>query len=100
MIGGLLLAARLTGRQSFSYLTLQQGDCYMSERDMSNLEDLGPGASMASIDDGRASLSGEDSEAALDDRGTDQSEAAQILKAIRDTAFDSRDERLALALER
>ena len=36
----------------------------------------------------------------LDDHGTRQSEASQILKSIRDHAFDSSDEKLALALGR
>ena len=37
---------------------------------------------------------------AIDDRGTDQSEAVQILTRIKDEAFDSSDEKLALALGR
>jgi hypothetical protein len=36
----------------------------------------------------------------IDDRGTDQFEASQILKKLRDGAFDSSDEKLALALGR
>ena len=36
----------------------------------------------------------------IDDRGTGQHEAAEILKSIRDAAFDSSDEKLALALGR
>ena len=36
----------------------------------------------------------------IDDQGTDQSEAANILKRIRDAAFESSDEKLALALGR
>ncbi|HEV7681431.1 MAG TPA: hypothetical protein VGO68_04870 [Pyrinomonadaceae bacterium] len=36
----------------------------------------------------------------LDDHGTNQAEAAHILKAIRDFAFDASDEKLALALGR
>jgi hypothetical protein len=36
----------------------------------------------------------------LDDNGTDQEEAAQILRAVRDEAFDSSDEKLALVLGR
>jgi hypothetical protein len=36
----------------------------------------------------------------IDDRGTDQSEALQILTRIKDEAFDSSDEKLALALGR
>jgi hypothetical protein len=33
----------------------------------------------------------------IDDRGTDQHEAAEILKTVRDGAFDASDEKLALA---
>jgi len=36
----------------------------------------------------------------IDDRGTDQHEAAEILKTVRDAAFDASDEKLALALGR
>lgn len=68
----------------------------MSERDV-KLEDRG-GASMAPVHDGRASVSGEESEPAI--QGTDQAEAAGILREIRDAAFDSSDEKLAVALGR
>lgn len=57
-------------------------------------------ASMARIVDAQASLKEKGTEPAIDDRGTDQSEASQILKNIRDTAFDASDEKLALALGR
>jgi hypothetical protein len=36
----------------------------------------------------------------VDDQGTDQSEAINILKQIRDAAFDSDDQKLAIALGR
>jgi hypothetical protein len=36
----------------------------------------------------------------IDDRGTDQNEAAQLLTKIKDESFDSSDEKLALALGR
>ena len=42
----------------------------------------------------------EKSEPEIDDRGTGQAEAAQILKSVRDGAFDASDEKLALALGR
>jgi hypothetical protein len=70
----------------------------MSERDV-KLENRGGGASMAPVHD-RASVSGEESEPAIDDQGTDQAEAAAILREIRDAAFESSDEKLALALGR
>jgi len=69
------------------------------ERNMSDDKNRG-GASMAPIDKGRASVSLEVSEPATDDRLTYQIEAAQILLAIRDSAFDSNDQKLALALGR
>jgi hypothetical protein len=37
---------------------------------------------------------------AVDDRGTDQSEAVTILRNLSERAFDSSDEKLALALGR
>ena len=70
------------------------------ERNMSDDKNRGTGASMAPIDKGRASDSPEVSEPATDDRLTYQIEAAQILLAIRDSAFDSNDQKLALALGR
>jgi len=36
----------------------------------------------------------------IDDQGTDQHKAAEILKSVRDAAFDASDEKLALALGR
>ena len=54
-------------------------------------------ASMAPIEDGAPVVT---NESEIDDRGTDQAEASQILKEIRDTAFESSDEKLALALGR
>ena len=71
-----------------------------NESDMWNLENRGPGASMAPMEDGRASVSDDDSEPAIDDQGTDQFEAAQILLRIREEVFDSSDEKLAIALGR
>jgi hypothetical protein len=58
----------------------------------------GQGASMAPLDNGRAEVSNDDPE--IDDRGTDQAEALQILTSIRDGVFESNDEKLALALGR
>ena len=71
-----------------------------SESDMWNVENRVPGASMAPIEDGRASVSDDDSEPTIDDQGTDQFEAAQILLRIREEAFDSSNEKLAIALGR
>lgn len=64
----------------------------------SNSQSDGKGASMAPIKEGGVASS--DNEPMLDDRGTDQAEALQILTSIRDGAFDSSNEKLALALGR
>lgn len=47
-----------------------------------------------------SSVREEQGEPEIDDRGTGQAEAAQILKSVRDAAFDASDEKLALALGR
>jgi hypothetical protein len=73
----------------------------MNEENQSNTSDLenqGRGVSMDRIDDG--AISDDHTAPQIDDRGTDQSEAARILKRIRDEVFDSSDEKLALALGR
>jgi hypothetical protein len=57
-------------------------------------------ASMGRIENGKAVVTGSQAEPAIDDQGTDQFEASQILKNIRDGAFDASDEKLALALGR
>jgi hypothetical protein len=56
----------------------------------------GRGASMARI----VKENADEAQPAIDDQGTDQFEASQILKHIRDNAFDASDEKLALALGR
>jgi hypothetical protein len=71
-----------------------------SRSNISNLKNEGRGASMARIDDGVAAISDEGSEPEIDDRGTSQSEAAGVVKRIRDEVFDGSDEKLALALGR
>lgn len=60
----------------------------------------GRAASMGRIENGKAVVTGSQAEPAIDDQGTDQSEASQILKTIRDKGFDASDEKLALALGR
>jgi hypothetical protein len=64
----------------------------------SNNQIDGKGASMAPIKDAASVIA--DNEPTIDDRGTDQSEALRILTSIRDGAFDSSNEKLALALGR
>ena len=61
--------------------------------------DVAKKSSMAAADNGTRASADEDV-LELDDQGTDQAKAAEILKIIRDTAFDSSNENLALALGR
>ncbi len=56
-------------------------------------------ASMARIENGRPVI-GEETDHVIDDHGTHQAEASEILRSIRDKAFESSDEKLALALGR
>lgn len=58
------------------------------------------GASNTSGKAAAAPMAMAETEPVIDDLGTDQAEASQILKHIRDTGFDSSDEKLALALGR
>ena len=48
----------------------------------------------------RTAIPETDSAPQIDDRGTDQAGASEILKHIRDGAFEASDEKLALALGR
>jgi hypothetical protein len=56
-------------------------------------------ASIATMEKGKV-LPDERAQPSIDDKGTNQLEASQILKNIRDGAFDASDEKLALALGR
>ena len=57
-------------------------------------------SSMARVENGKATVPDGDAQHVIDDQGTDQFEAAQILRQIRDGAFEASDEKLALALGR
>lgn len=57
-------------------------------------------SSMGRISKDGGSVAMKEAEPEIDDRGTGQSEASNLLKNIRDAAFDSSDEKLALALGR
>lgn len=57
-------------------------------------------SSMGRISNDGSAVVLKEAEPEIDDRGTDQSEASNLLKNIRDAAFDSSDEKLALALGR
>lgn len=52
---------------------------------------------MSEQDEGQMEIN---SEQAVDDRGTNQSEGRALLKRLRDHGFDSSDEKLAVALGR
>ena len=56
-------------------------------------------SSMSPIENGTARVTRGETDA-LDDQGTSQEEAAEILQILRDEVFDSSDEALALALGR
>ena len=56
-------------------------------------------ASMARIENGQPVIR-EETDHVIDDQGTDQSQASEILRNIRDQAFEASDEKLALALGR
>jgi hypothetical protein len=56
-------------------------------------------SSMSPIENGTAGVTRDEAEP-LDDLGTSQEEAAEILQILRNEAFDSSDEKLALALGR
>ena len=54
---------------------------------------------MSPIENGTASVTRDETDA-IDDQGTSQEEAAEILQILRDELFDGSDEALALALGR
>ena len=56
-------------------------------------------SSMSPIENGTARVTRDDTDA-IDDQGTSQEEAAEILRIVRDEAFDSSNEAFALALGR
>src|SRR6185503_9199149 len=56
-------------------------------------------SSMSPIENGTASVMRDETEP-LDDQGTSQEEAAEILQILRDALFDGSDEAFALALGR
>jgi len=70
------------------------------ESENSFASETGARASMGRISKDGSDAGMKEAEPEIDDRGTDQSEASNLLKNIRDAAFDSSDEKLALALGR
>jgi hypothetical protein len=70
----------------------------MNSTEDENHELTSHAASMAPIKDGEPAIAEDSSR--IDDMGTDQEEAAKILRNLRDSAFEGSDERLALGLGR
>ncbi len=64
------------------------------------LELVSGNASMSKVEEGEATILESEGDPVVDDRGTDQFTASQILKQVRDDAFDSSSEKLAMALGR
>jgi hypothetical protein len=85
-------------RKTTDSMTVTKEKSMTQNKDQESSQGGGSRASMARIKEGAAPNL--DNEPKIDDRGTDQSEALQILTAIRDGAFDSSNEKLALALGR
>lgn len=75
------------------------GNGQSADENQNGSQQTRPAASMARIENGEA-LIGNEGEHMIDDQGTNQSEASQILRRIRDNAFEANDEKLALALGR
>jgi len=73
-----------------------------------SVQDNGQNANRRGADVGVSALAGSSMKPAdeahlepeIDDRGTNQHKASEILKSVRDRAFDASDEKLALALGR
>ncbi len=104
--GGLLYALESQHRRNVKANADKEGDdeAVSGNGRSANAKENGspqtePVASMARIENGQASISGE-GEHVIDDQGTSQSEASEILRHIRDNAFEANDEKLALALGR
>jgi len=71
-----------------------------SKEQTANGSDSSKAASMAPADASDSRISETERAEPIDDQGTGQDEASEILKSIRDDAFESSNERLALALGR
>jgi hypothetical protein len=110
--GGLLYALESSWRKQNNGVTTDRDESANTAassangRESSTLSNTNPAgsgadrvASMARIEDGRPSIESE-GEHPIDDHGTGQSEAADILRFVRDNAFEASDEKLALALGR
>jgi hypothetical protein len=71
-----------------------------SKGQTANGTDSSKASSMAPAEAGESRVSETERTEPIDDQGTGQNEASEILKSIRDDAFESSNERLALALGR
>ena len=104
--GGLLYALESQHKRNRSTNAEKEGDSeggsgngQSANRKQRGSRQTKAAASTARIENGEASIRDE-GEHVIDDQGTDQSEASQILRRIRDNAFEANDEKLALALGR
>jgi len=71
-----------------------------SKGQTANENDSSKASAMAPAEAGESGISETERTEPIDDQGTGQNEASEILKSIRDDAFESSNERLALALGR
>jgi hypothetical protein len=100
----LLLSAAGIGAGLIYLFTRQGRGATAEQRKINDTENVGVNAGKRrKTSRDRAELSGNGHEVEniiIDDQGTDQAAASNILKHIRDVAFESDDEKLALALGR
>jgi hypothetical protein len=80
--------------------SVQQAGAELQVPETENMPAASGTASMGKIEDGKATVFENLTDHVIDDRGTDQVAASEILKQVRDDAFDSSNEKLALALGR
>ncbi|HEV7398178.1 MAG TPA: hypothetical protein VGN86_16825 [Pyrinomonadaceae bacterium] len=107
---GLLYALESNRRKQYSFESASDDDVESQDLSLNNEDTTASdidegfsderGASMGRVINGEADLAEGEPEPVIDDQGTDQFEASQILKNIRDNAFEASDEKLAVALGR
>ena len=97
--GGLLYALESRRRNQVGSKEDASADS-ADNRSAANAGERGDGQASSTMQNQKAESTVGKQDHPLDDRGTGQSEASQILKSIRDHAFEASDEKLALALGR
>lgn len=91
--GGLLKGVKQAGGDGRGEHKSSQSDLDASRENKLQISDQ-------KADQSAAAHEAEEEHGPLDDRGTDQAHASQMLRSIRDQAFEGSDEKLALALGR